>query len=225
MFWLGWGKKLKETVSKTFIRNNYLNKVEIPLQSVRSKIDFYDNVVAKREAFVDVVGNGPTNIPNLSYLKQQDTLGCFRIFIKDFDNGRWDIEWIKKPTLWNDNDVAVDEIHINTTRLENNVVTFNDTNGFQGWNNVRIPATAQTNQLNNAHFKDITKPTFMYVFMRLNAKLGGRVLKRVIPTSFGFEKQWLEMEFVVNYTPTTKDIKDNIKVQELKESFNTIGGK
>lgn len=225
MFWLGWGKKLKETVSKTFIRNNYLNKVETTLQSVNSKVDFHDNIVAKREAFVDIVGNGNTNIPNLIYLKQQDTLGAFRLYIKDFNAGRWEIEWIKKPPLWNEVDVAIDEIHINTTRLENNVITFNDTNQFQGWNNVRIPSTAQTNQLNNVHFKDINKPTFMYVFMRLNAKLGGRILKRVIPTSFGFEKQFLEMEFVVNLTLPTKDIKDNIKAQELKESFNSIGGK
>lgn len=224
MFWLGWGKIVKEKISKKFIRDNYLNTKEQGLQIVNSLVDFKSNVVAKNELFVDRVGVGNTNVPNISYIKQQDTLGVFRIFINDFNAGRWNIEWIKKPSLWNDNDIAIDEIHINTTRANNNFVEFNDTNGFQGWNNVKIPATATSNQLNNEHFKDINKETFWYVFMRLNAKLGGRVLKRVIPTSFRFEKQYLEMEFSVNLTLPTKEVKE-IKPIELKETFFIKGDK
>lgn len=218
VFWFGIKEKIKNSISKKYVDDNFLSKTNPDLQLVNSKIDFKDNIVAKREAFVDIVGNGATNIPNLDYLKKQDTLGVFRLYIHDFNDGRWNIEWIKKPILWNDNDIAIDEIHVNTTKLENNVLSFTTQNGFQGWNNVRIPATAATNQLNNAIFKDLNKPTFLYVFMRLNSKLGSRILKRVIPTSFGFEKQYLELEFSVNLIlPTTKIVLP--KPQEPEKTF------
>lgn len=217
VFWFGLKTKIKNAISKKYVDDNFLSKTNPNLQTVASKVDFNDNIVAKREAFVDIVGNGGTNIPNLNYIKAKDTLGMFRVFIKDYNRGRWDVEWIKKPTNWNDSDIAIDEIHISTSRIENNNLVFNS-GGFQGWNNVRIPATAETAQLNNEHFKNNTKPCIWYIYIRLNQKLGGRTIKKSCFASFGYEKQHLEMEFSVNLTLPTKEIKKD-KPVELVDSF------
>lgn len=42
------------------------------LQIVRHGVDFYENIICKKEAFVDVVGNGNTNITNKQYVDTKD---------------------------------------------------------------------------------------------------------------------------------------------------------
>lgn len=220
VFWLGWGKKIKDSVDKLFVKQNYLSKTDTPLQTINSKIDFRDNGVFKKELFVDVVGAGRTNVPNMEWIRANDTLGVFRIYISNYNEGRFNLEWIKKPSLWNNNDIAIEELHLNTTYTEVNRgdnVRLTTSQGFQGWNNVRVPGTAQSNQLNNATFKDNIKNTKVYWFMRLHPRLGGRTLKLNTQASFTFEKQYLEWTVVVNYTPPTKQKPEPIKYYDMNQ--------
>lgn len=209
VFWLGWTKKLKEAVSEKFVKKNYLNKVQREeLQTVQSLVDFHNNIVAKREAFVDIVGSGDTNIPNLAYLKQKDTFGMIRIWIANIDQGKWQIEWIKKPSKWNDNENAIRTLHINTTYLNNGNLDFTTNAGFQEWNNFRIPNYATTNQINNVHFKDNTKLVFVYFYVVLAEKLGGRTLKVSQPLASKYDRTNWEFIIPVNMVSTTKDIRN-----------------
>lgn len=205
VFWLGWTKKLKEAVSEKFVKKNYLNKVQREeLQTVQSLVDFHNNIVAKREAFVDVVGNGDTNIPNLRYLKQKDTFGIIRFWLSDINSGRWRIDWIKKPSYWMDNWIVANVIHINTTYIENNIIKFcanpngRETYSFQEHLNLTLPNTAISNQFNNDIFKDQRKPVFIYLYLVLNEKLGGRTLKVSVPCFSGYDKTNWEITIPVN---------------------------
>lgn len=54
------------------IENGYFKKENGPHQIVRNSVDFYANGVFKNEAFVDVVGNGNTNIVNKQYVDTKD---------------------------------------------------------------------------------------------------------------------------------------------------------
>ena len=54
------------------IENGYFRKEGGGLQIVRNRADFYANAVFKNEAFVDVVGNGNTNIVNKQYVDTKD---------------------------------------------------------------------------------------------------------------------------------------------------------
>lgn len=197
-FWLGWGKAVKEKITKTFLKQNYLNKQETGLQSVRGLVDFQQNIVAKREAFVDIVGAGDTNVPNLRYLKQKDTLGILRLWISDVNAGQWKIEWVKKPSNWNDNENAIRTLHINTTYLNNGNLEFTTNTGFQEWSNFRIPNYATSSQINNEHFKDQSKLIFVYFYVVLVDKLGGRTLKISQPLASKYDRTNFEFIIPVN---------------------------
>lgn len=202
-FWLGWGKVVKDKITKTFLKQNYLNRKETNLQSVQGLVDFKNNIVAKREAFVDIVGAGNTNIPNLKYLKQKDTFGLMRIWISNIEQGKWEIEWIKKPTLWNDRENAIKTLHINSTYLNNGNLELTTNSGFQEWNNFRVPNYATSQQINNEHFKNNDKLVFVYFYVVLVPKLGGRVIKLSQPLASKFDRTNFEFIIPVNMIEQT----------------------
>ena len=73
VFWFGWAKKLKNIFTKQQADTYYLQK-ELPNQSqaVKGSVDFYKNVVVKRNGYVDNVDtNGPTSMINKRYLEEQ----------------------------------------------------------------------------------------------------------------------------------------------------------
>lgn len=70
VFWFGWAKKLKNIFTKQQADTYYLQK-ELPnqLQIVKGSVDFYNNIVCKRNGYVDYVDtNAPTSMINKSYL-------------------------------------------------------------------------------------------------------------------------------------------------------------
>ena len=74
VFWFGWAKKLKNIFTKQQADQYYLQKNSNQLQQVNGLVDFYNNVVFKRNGYVDYVDtNSNTAIPNKKYLDDQIT--------------------------------------------------------------------------------------------------------------------------------------------------------
>ena len=72
VFWFGWAKKLKNIFTKQQADQYYLQKNSNQLQNVNGLVDFYNNVVCKRNGYVDNVDtNGPTSMINKRYLEEQ----------------------------------------------------------------------------------------------------------------------------------------------------------
>ena len=74
VFWFGWAKKLKNIFTKKEADNLYLQKNSNQLQQVSGLVDFKNNIVCKRNGYVDYVDtNGPTSMINKKYLEDQLT--------------------------------------------------------------------------------------------------------------------------------------------------------
>ena len=72
VFWFGWAKKLKNVFTKKEADNLYLQKNSNQLQQVNAFVDFYGNIVAKNNGYVDNVDtNAPTSMINKRYLEEQ----------------------------------------------------------------------------------------------------------------------------------------------------------
>ena len=72
VFWFGWTKKLKNIFTKKEADTLYLQKGQTGLQEVNSLVDFRNNIVCKRNGYVDYVDtNGPTSMINKRYLEEQ----------------------------------------------------------------------------------------------------------------------------------------------------------
>lgn len=70
VFWFGLGKKIKNIFTKKEADQLYLSKTDTGLQNVQGLVDFYGNIVAKRNGYVDYVDtNAPTSMINKSYLE------------------------------------------------------------------------------------------------------------------------------------------------------------
>ena len=69
VFWFGWAKKLKNIFTKQQADQYYLQKDSSQLQNVNGLVDFYGNIVCKRNGYVDNVDtNAPTSMINKRYL-------------------------------------------------------------------------------------------------------------------------------------------------------------
>lgn len=69
VFWFGLGKKIKNIFTKKEADQLYLSKTDTNLQNVQGLVDFYGNIVAKRNGYVDNVDtNAPTSMINKDYL-------------------------------------------------------------------------------------------------------------------------------------------------------------
>ena len=74
VFWFGWAKKLKNVFTKKEADQYYLQKNSNQLQQVSGLVDFTNNIVCKRNGYVDYVDtNGPTSMINKKYLEDQLT--------------------------------------------------------------------------------------------------------------------------------------------------------
>lgn len=74
VFWFGWTKKLKNIFTKKEADSLYLQKGQTGLQVVNSLVDFKNNVVCKKNGYVDYVDtNAPTSMINKKYLEDQLT--------------------------------------------------------------------------------------------------------------------------------------------------------
>ena len=72
VFWFGWAKKLKNIFTKQQADTYYLQKNSNQLQTVSGLVDFHNNIVCKRNGYVDNVDtNGPTSMINKRYLEEQ----------------------------------------------------------------------------------------------------------------------------------------------------------
>ena len=72
VFWFGWAKKLKNVFTKKEADTLYLQKNSNQLQQVSGLVDFTNNIVCKRNGYVDYVDtNGPTSMINKRYLEEQ----------------------------------------------------------------------------------------------------------------------------------------------------------
>ena len=72
VFWFGWAKKLKNIFTKQQADQYYLQKNSNQLQRVSGLVDFTNNIVCKRNGYVDYVDtNGPTSMINKRYLEEQ----------------------------------------------------------------------------------------------------------------------------------------------------------
>lgn len=72
VFWFGWAKKLKNIFTKQQADQYYLQKNSNQLQTVSGLVDFQNNIVCKRNGYVDYVDtNGPTSMINKRYLEEQ----------------------------------------------------------------------------------------------------------------------------------------------------------
>ena len=72
VFWFGWAKKLKNIFTKQQADQYYLQKNSNQLQQVNGLVDFTNNIVCKRNGYVDYVDtNGPTSMINKRYLEEQ----------------------------------------------------------------------------------------------------------------------------------------------------------
>lgn len=70
VFWFGWTKKLKNIFTKKEADALYLQKDQTGLQVVNSFVDFYGNIVAKNNGYVDNVDtNAPTSMINKRYFE------------------------------------------------------------------------------------------------------------------------------------------------------------
>lgn len=70
VFWFGLGKKIKNIFTKKEADQLYLSKTDTNLQIVQGAVDFYSNIVAKRNGYVDYVDtNAPTSMINKQYLE------------------------------------------------------------------------------------------------------------------------------------------------------------
>lgn len=70
VFWFGLGKKIKNVFTKKEADQLYLSKTDTNLQIVQGAVDFYGNIVAKRNGYVDYVDtNAPTSMINKQYLE------------------------------------------------------------------------------------------------------------------------------------------------------------
>ena len=68
VFWFGWTKKLKNIFTKKEADSLYLQKGQTGLQEVNSLVDFRNNIVCKRNGYVDYVDtNAPTSMINKRY--------------------------------------------------------------------------------------------------------------------------------------------------------------
>ena len=69
VFWFGWAKKLKNVFTKKEADTYYLQKNSNQLQQVSGFVDFMNNIVCKRNGYVDYVDtNSPTSMINKRYL-------------------------------------------------------------------------------------------------------------------------------------------------------------
>ena len=69
VFWFGWTKKLKNIFTKKEADTYYLQKNSNQLQEVSGLVDFRNNIVCKRNGYVDYVDtNAPTSMINKRYL-------------------------------------------------------------------------------------------------------------------------------------------------------------
>ena len=69
VFWFGWAKKLKNIFTKQQADQYYLQKNSNQLQQVSGFVDFTNNIVCKRNGYVDNVDtNAPTSMINKRYL-------------------------------------------------------------------------------------------------------------------------------------------------------------
>lgn len=69
VFWFGWTKKLKNIFTKKEADTLYLQKNSNQLQTVSGLVDFHNNIVCKRNGYVDNVDtNAPTSMINKRYL-------------------------------------------------------------------------------------------------------------------------------------------------------------
>ena len=69
VFWFGWAKKLKNVFTKQQADTYYLQKNSNQLQQVSGFVDFQNNIVCKRNGYVDNVDtNAPTSMINKRYL-------------------------------------------------------------------------------------------------------------------------------------------------------------
>ena len=69
VFWFGWAKKLKNVFTKKEADTLYLQKNSNQLQQVSGLVDFTNNIICKRNGYVDYVDtNAPTSMINKRYL-------------------------------------------------------------------------------------------------------------------------------------------------------------
>ena len=69
VFWFGWGKKVKNALTKKQADTLYLQKNSNQLQQVSGLVDFTNKIVCKRNGYVDNVDtNAPTSMINKRYL-------------------------------------------------------------------------------------------------------------------------------------------------------------
>ena len=69
VFWFGWAKKLKNVFTKQQADQYYLQKNSNQLQTVSGLVDFHNNIVCKRNGYVDNVDtSAPTSMINKRYL-------------------------------------------------------------------------------------------------------------------------------------------------------------
>ena len=81
VFWFGWAKKLKNVFTKKEADSLYLQKNSNQLQQVSGFVDFTNNIVCKRNGYVDNVDtNAPTSMINKRYLDN------VRTYIAAFSN-------------------------------------------------------------------------------------------------------------------------------------------
>ena len=74
VFWFGWTKKLKNIFTKKEADSLYLQKNSNQLQNVNGLVDFHNNIVCKKNGYVDYVDtNTQTSMINKKYLEDQIT--------------------------------------------------------------------------------------------------------------------------------------------------------
>lgn len=74
VFWFGWGKKLKNALTRKEADQLYLQKDSNQLQNVNGLVDFYNNIVCKQNGYVDNVDtHAPTSMINKRYLEEKLT--------------------------------------------------------------------------------------------------------------------------------------------------------
>lgn len=85
VFWFGLGKKIKNVFTKKEADQLYLSKTDNNLQIVQGAVDFYGNIVAKRNGYVDYVDtNTPTSMINKQYFETELTSYADKQYLYDY---------------------------------------------------------------------------------------------------------------------------------------------
>lgn len=85
VFWFGLGKKIKNIFTKKEADKLYLSKTDTNLQIVQGAVDFYGNIVAKRNGYVDYVDtNAPTSMINKQYFETELNSYADKQYVYDY---------------------------------------------------------------------------------------------------------------------------------------------